>query len=140
MFGSSLGVIEYIWPSYDELWLEIGMKTEQPLEAFLCRERNVKQTLIDMPALKKLIKVMPLKALKDSPLTVLGENEESLTSIFPDSIARFLRANEEAVKVIHITDQRCYTNYPTVIKVCLLLGDNNESLNRAAKVFNFIID
>ena len=140
MFSSSFKVVEYIWPTNDELWLEIALKTEEPLEVFLCREKNLKQTLIDMPALKKLIKVMPLKSIQGSPLTVLGENEESIASIFPDSIGRFFKANEEAIKVIHVTDQRCYTNYPVVIKVCLLLGDNNEALDRAAKVFNFILD
>jgi len=41
--------------------------------------------------------------------------------------------------VLHLTDQKCYSPYPLVLKVGLVIGETKETHENAAKMFNTLI-
>lgn len=57
-------ILGLIWPSEDQLFVEIGVESETPVEAIIMKTINAKQTLNDMPHLKKFVKKINNEALE----------------------------------------------------------------------------
>lgn len=78
-----------------------------------------------MPHLSKLLfEVKPDCYLWDgnAPLSVLGENQESVDALFGDSrVVKTLLNHSGLINAIHLTDQRFYSKFDLVLKAHLRL-------------------
>jgi len=118
----SISFLKFIWPKEDEMWVEIGIESDQPIEMILLRRENVKQSLNDMEHLKKFVKPANHPSF-DKELVLMAETPEAGNTVFTSKFADAFQRLQHRVKVVHVTDQKCYSGYPIVIKACFLPGD-----------------
>lgn len=119
-------ILGLIWPQEDQIFVEIGIESEQPVEAIIMKTINAKQTLNDMPHLKKFVKKISndqFAPLEKAGLSVFGEGEESAKSVFSSQLVDCLAKNAASIHVLHVTDQKCYSPYSYVIKLGLNLKE-----------------
>ena len=72
--------------------------------------------------------------------TLLGETKEQTNVVFPNKVTDVIAKYSKYIHMIHITDQKCYSAYPLVLKICLLSGETKESMDDSAKVFKFVVN
>ena len=135
-------ILGLIWPSEDQVFVEIGIESEQPVEAIIMKTINAKQTLNDMAHLKKFVKKISheqFSPLDKAGLSVFAEGEENAKNVFSSQLVEFLAKNADSIHVLHITDQKCYSPYAYVIKLGLNLKETKESHEQAAKVLSSLV-
>lgn len=132
-------ILGFIWPSEDQVFLEIGIESEQKIEAIIMKTNNAKQTLNDMPHLKKFVKKIPNEGLEKVGLSLFAESEESAKCAFSQQVIDSIIKNSSSIHVLHLTDQKCYSPYSLVLKVGLNIGETKETHENAAKLFNSVI-
>lgn len=132
-------ILGFFWPSQDQVFIEIGIDSEQPVEALVVKSVNVKGVMNDMPHLKKMVKKIQCEQLEKLGYTLLGENEESAKSVFTGQVIEYI-AKSPCVHMVHLTDQHCYSPYPLVLKVTLNIGETVETLDASAKFFGQVLN
>lgn len=133
-------VLGLIFPTVDQVFVEIGIENTQPIEAIILQSKNLKATLNDMPHLKKFVQKVNSEPLQKVGLTLMGESEESAKTVFTSQVQEILAKYSDAIHMIHFTDQQCYSPYPNVLKVTLNIGETKESLDLAAKFFGILLN
>ena len=104
----------------------------------VCKKDEVKSTMNSMEHLKKFVMLQKNSNLKESSLAVLAESEALGNTIIDKHVAKVLDKYQDRVYMIHITDQRCYSGYPFVLKVGIKMGLSVEDQTNAAKLFDFV--
>ena len=116
----------------DSLQIEIPIERHPSLgdktihsEILIAHKLEVQRILTNMPHIEKILKVLHPSSLfwdpKDTPLQVLGENQETIEAIScNDRIMQSLKVyGGKYIYAIHITDQRLYNKFDFVMKVHL---------------------
>lgn len=122
------------------MYVEIGIENTQQIEAIVLKSHHVKQTLNDMPHLKRFVSKVNSETLQKNGMTLLGEHEESAKSVFSQHLLDTIAKYSDSIHMIHFTDQQCYSPYPNVLKVTLNIGETKESLDNAAKFFGILVN
>ena len=133
-------VLGILFPTQDQVFVEIGIESDQPIEAIIVKTQNVKGTLNDMAHLKKFVKKLNCEALEKVGLTLLGEHDDTVKNVFPPQIIELLAKHSNSIHMVHLTDQQCYSPYPLVLKFTISIGETADSLDEGAKVFSFLIN
>lgn len=127
-----------LFPSKDQVFVEIGIESAHPVDCIIVRSENVKATLNDMPHLKKFVKKLHCETLEKVGLTLLGEHDESVKTVFPQAILDLFVKYSAYIHMIHFTDQYCYAPYPNVLKITINIGESAESLDGSSKLFDVV--
>lgn len=86
---------------------------KSPIEFMICRKRDWKTKLTDMPYLKQFVAPTLAKNLKsdECQLIVLAEADDIASHIVDSQVGDILeKMGEKNVNMIHITDQKVYNN------------------------------
>ncbi len=97
-------ILGLIWPTEDQVFLEIGIESEAPVEAIICKLINAKSTLNDMPHLKKFVKVIKNVPLESAGFALYAEGEDNARAVFNDSFIEQIVKYASSIHVLHITD------------------------------------
>jgi len=65
------------------VFVEIGIESETPIEAIIMKTINAKQTLNDMPHLKKFVKKINNEQLDKAGFSLFAESDESAKCSIP---------------------------------------------------------
>jgi len=100
----SSGVLSFFWPAEDKVWIEIAIDNDVQIESIMVKDENVKGTLNDMEHLKKFVSKSPHSIIDGTGLSVLGETNEAVNTLYSKKIADVIAKYSHCIHMIHVTD------------------------------------
>jgi len=122
----SMSILSFIWPQKDRYSLEIPLTNPNiPAIFALVRRKHIKQHMQNYLDIESLAVKRPCEGLNDN-LAILSEHDEIIPTIMDERVLKMFNKFERYIQMVHLTDQKMFSNYDVAIRFDFLLPPNEK--------------